>query len=226
MQKPLKDAITICKTILRNGYDAHIINAPLHERLLPGARIPAVDLASEADTETLLKILPKAERASEGRAIACMEQDGILYRFYPLVEEDASHPELSLLRITPTLIDQLDDEDRRTLRLVGFGEPVPTRDRYEGFRDFKNGVISLVGLPDETLRHNYLLAVRALRFAANLELPIEPNTWMAIVRASTRVLDYASDADIMNEWRKVAAEALHRFVRLMYDAHILQGLIP
>ena len=53
MQKPLKDAITICKTILRNGYDAHIINAPLHERLLPKAKHPAVDLASEADTETL-----------------------------------------------------------------------------------------------------------------------------------------------------------------------------
>ena len=29
MQKPLKDAITICKTILRNGYDAHIFNSAL-----------------------------------------------------------------------------------------------------------------------------------------------------------------------------------------------------
>lgn len=226
MRKPLKDAITICKTILRNGYDAHVINAPLHERLLAGSGRPAVDLASEADIETLCKLFPKAERLDGGRAAASMEQDGVLYRFYPLREEDAGHPELSLRRITPTLIERLGDEDRRTLRFPGYGEPEPTHDRYEGFRDIASGVICLEGLPDETLRHNYLLAVRALRFAANFDLPMEPNTWMAIVRASTRVLDYASDADIMDEWRKVSAESLHRFVRLMFDAHILQGLIP
>lgn len=226
MRKPLKDAITICKTILRNGYDAHIINAPLHERLLPGSRRPAVDLASEADTETLCKLFPRAERLEGGRAAASMEQDGVIYRFYPLRDEDAGHPELSLRRITPTLIEQLSDEDRRALSFPGYGEPEPTHDRYEGFRDISSGVISFVGLPDETLRHNYLLAVRALRFAANFDLPIEPNTWMAIVRASTRVLDYASDADIMDEWRKVSAESLYRFVQLMFDAHILQGLIP
>ena len=211
---------------MRNGYHAQIINAPLHERLLPGSRRPAVDLASEADTETLCKLFPRAERLEGGRAAASMEQDGVLYRFYPLRDEDAGHPELSLRRITPTLIEQLSDEDRRALSFPGYGEPEPTHDRYEGFRDISSGVISLVGLPDETLRHNYLLAVRALRFAANFDLPIEPNTWMAIVRASTRVLDYASDADIMDEWRKVSAESLYRFVQLMFDAHILQGLIP
>ena len=166
MRKPLKDAITICKTILRNGYDAHIINAPLHERLLPGSRCPAVDLASEADTETLCKLFPRAERLEGGRAAASMEQDGVIYRFYPLRDEDAGHPELSLRRITPTLIEQLSDEDRRALSFPGYGEPEPTHDRYEGFRDISSGVISFVGLPDETLRHNYLLAVRALRFAA------------------------------------------------------------
>ena len=28
MHQALKDAITISKTLLRNGYDAHVINAP------------------------------------------------------------------------------------------------------------------------------------------------------------------------------------------------------
>lgn len=92
--------------------------------------------------------------------------------------------------------------------------------------DVKGGLIQLTGLPDETLRHNYLLAIRALRFAANFDIPIEPNTWLAIVRSSTRVLDYVPAADIMDEWRKVAAESMYRFVKLMFDAHILQGLIP
>ena len=45
MEKALKDAITICKTLLRNGYDAHVINAPVQEHLLKHSKQLAVDIA-------------------------------------------------------------------------------------------------------------------------------------------------------------------------------------
>lgn len=231
MHQALKEAVAICKTLLRNGYDAHVINAPLQDHLLNAlpagvASQPAVDIACEPNLETLLKLFPRASAEPEARALAQMEENGVLFRFYPLEAEDASHPELSLLRVTPTMAVQMSPRERLQLRLTGFGSPAPTGDQYEGFADLKSGAIRLVGLPDETLRHNYLLAVRALRFAANYDTPIEPNTWMAIVRASVRVNDYVPARDIMEEWRKVAAESMFRFVRLLYDAHILQGLIP
>lgn len=231
MHQALKDAVSICKTLLRNGYDAHVINAPLQERLLsartPGQTdAPAVDIACEASGETLLKLFPRVSLEDGKRAMAEMEEDGVLFRFYPLEAADAGHPELSLLRVTPTMAAQMSPRERLQLRLTGFGSPTPTGDQYEGFEDLKGGDIRLVGLPDETLRHDYLLAVRALRFAANFDAPIEPNTWMAIVRASVRVNDYVPARDIMEEWRKVAAESMFRFVRLLYEAHILQGLIP
>ena len=226
MEKALKDAITICKTLLRNGYDAHVINAPVQEHLLKHSKQLAVDIACEPDLETLLKLFPEARVEPDQRAIAQMEKDGVLFRFYALEVEDASHPELSLLRITPTMASMMDPQERLQLRMTGFGSPAPTGDVYDGFMDVKGGLIQLTGLPDETLRHNYLLAIRALRFAANFDIPIEPNTWLAIVRSSTRVLDYVPAADIMDEWRKVAAESMYRFVKLMFDAHILQGLIP
>ncbi|MBQ9452189.1 MAG: HD domain-containing protein [Desulfovibrio sp.] len=226
MHQALKDAITICKTLMRNGYDAHVINAPLQERLLENAAHPVVDIACETDAETLVKLFPKAEARHDQRTLAFMEEDGCGFNFYPLEVAAAGHPELSLLRITPTIMERLPREERMQLRLTGFGSPEPSGDAYEGFADMKEGFICLTGLPDETLRHDYLLAVRALRFAANFDLPIEPNTWLAIVRAGSRVLDYIPTKDIMDEWRKVAAESMYRFVRLLFDAHILQGLIP
>ena len=58
MHQALKEAITICKTLLRNGYDAHVINAPLQEQLLRAARQPAVDIACEPDMDTLVKLFP------------------------------------------------------------------------------------------------------------------------------------------------------------------------
>lgn len=226
MHQALKDAISICKTLLRNGYDAHVINAPLQNTLLHRNTQAAVDIACEPDLETLVRLFPKAAPVPGQRALAVMEEGGVLFYFYPLEVAAAGHPELALLRITPGIIDRLRPEERCKLRLTGFGSPETSGDAYEGFEDVQGGAICLTGLPDETLRHDYLLAVRALRFAANFDLPIEPNTWLAIVRASSRVLDYVPGTDIMDEWRKVAAESMHRFVRLLYDAHILQGLIP
>lgn len=230
MHEAIKEAVTICKTLLRNGFDAHVINAPLQEELL-GAKnnrnkTPAVDIACEPDFATLAKLFPKVTTEADGPAMAELEENGVIFRFYPLESSDAGHPELSLLRVTPTMAGQMDPEKRRDLRLPGLGTPPPSSGPYDGFADVEEGEIRLLGLPDETLRHNYLLAIRALRFAANFDLPIEKNTWMAIVRASSRVLDYVPARDIMEEWRKVAAESMHRFVRLLHDAHILQGLIP
>ena len=82
----------------------------------------------------------------------------------------------------------------RDLRLLG----PETLAVHDGFADLSAGEVRLIGLPDESLRQNYLRAVRALRFAANYGLPIEKNTWMAILRASRRVLDYVSAKDVMS----------------------------
>lgn len=227
MTQPFKDAIAICKTLLRNGYDAHVINAPLQAQLLKGAgKDIAIDIACEPDFETLAKLLPAVEATPGERSEAMLHENGVTYRFYQLEVEDSAHPELALLRITPRMMQAMPPARRLEMRLTGFGNPPGTSDVYEGFENLKGGELRLAGLPDETLRHNYLLAIRALRFAANFDLPVEPNTWTAIVRSASRVLDYVPICDIMDEWRKVAAESLWKFVQLLYDAHILHGLIP
>lgn len=230
MHQALKDAVSLCKTFLRNGYDAHVINAPLQEQLLlhreDRSIAPVIDIACEPNFETILMLFPNAVQDSKGNSLAIMEDKGLIYRFYPLEANDSAHPELSLLRVTDTMLEQVTPVQRQQMRLGSLSAPVAAEDAYDGFAEVKDGSIRLLGLPDETLRHNYLLAIRALRFAANFDVPIDPNTWMAIVRAATRVLDYVPAGDIMEEWRKVAAESMHRFVRLLYEAHILQGLVP
>ncbi len=230
MHKALREAGLICKTMLRNGYDAHVVNMPLQQQLLQGRRKDlAVDLACEAGYPVIVKIFPEAGPGSgETRVTAELVQEGVLYRFYPLSVEDSQHPELSLMRLTPTMGKEIPREERLKLRLTGFGGPGSdqTLKTYDGFEPLATGEVRLAGLPDDTLRHNYLLAIRALRFAANFDLPIEENTRLAIVRASSRVLDYVPNSDIMDEWRKVAAESMHLFVRHLYDVHILQGLAP
>jgi len=225
MSKAIKSAIGICKTLLRNGYDAHVINAQLQQRLAEKYHDNSVDIACETDFENLARLFPNAEQDSEHGALALLREDDATFRFYSINLEDASHPELSLLRITPHMMQLMSPQERLQLRLIGYGNP-HRADVNDDFENFSDGQVRLVGLPDETLRHNYLLAIRALRLAANHEMPVGPNTWLAIVRSASRVLDYVPVGDIMDEWRKVQAAHMWRFIQLLYDAHILQGLIP
>ena len=225
MTQPFKDAISICKTLLRNGYDAYVINAQLQEELLQDAREVAIDIACEPDFDEIIRLFPTVERSTEEGVIAMLRESEVIYRFYPTDVEESSHPEETLARITPRMLKDMEDKGDIPASLA-----CPfitcTTDVYDGFETFDKGMVRLQGLPDETLRRNYLLAVRACRFAANFDLPMEPNTWIAIVRAASRVLDYVPISDIMDEWRKVEAESMHRFVRLLFDAQILHGLLP
>lgn len=219
----IKTGITLCKAIMRNGYDAYAINAPLQKLIIEKTGIVDVDIACACDPDTLFKIFPNAEPYTDEGAMAILHEGDVTLRFYPTDVEDASHPERGQLRFTPRLmrlVQKLDEQYELPALRPSFTE-------QDGFKDFNDcGSVTFTGIPALTLSYNYLLAIRALRFAANFDLPVEPHTWMAIIQSANRILDYVPAREIMEEWRKVAAESMWKFVQLLFDANILHGLVP
>lgn len=220
----IKTAVTICKAIMRNGYDAYVINAPLQTLLLEKTGKGEVDIACACELETLIKIFPAAVHYSQDGAMAVLQEDDAKLYFYPADVENASHPERAQLRLTPRLLRLLQEQGEA----LKFNVQSPRTGRpEEGFGDFNAcGCVKLDGIPAITLSQNYLRAIRAIRFAANFDMPIDPHTWMAIIQSANRILDYVPAREIMEEWRQVAAESMWKFVRLLYDAQILHGLMP
>ena len=218
----IKTGTTLGKTIMRNGFDAYAINAPLQKMIIEKTGILDVDLACSCDPETLLKIFPNAELCDEDGAMVILNENGVTMRFYPADVEDASHPERGQLRVTPRMLRLLQqlEKERESHAATEEGEYAP----FENFDSV--GCVMLKGIPSVTLSYDYLLAIRALRCAANFDLPIDPATWISIVQAANRILDYVPARSIMEEWHKVAAESMWRFVKLLFEAHILHGIMP
>ena len=225
MTQPFKDAVSICKTVMRNGFDAYVISARLQDLALGDGPETELDIATEADFEALVRLFPTLHFSKDTTIIGVLREGGTTYRFYSTDMEDGAHAEECVAHVTPRLLKRLEDMGEVPPGLACPYVP-KAKDRYEGFADFAGGQIRLTGLPDETLRRDYLKAIRAMRYAANYQLPIEANTWMAIVRGAQRILDYVSVTDIMDEWRKVEAENMWEFVRLLFECQILHGLIP
>ncbi|TVR00968.1 MAG: HD domain-containing protein [Desulfovibrionales bacterium] len=226
MSQPLKDAVSICKTIMRNGFDAYVINARLQEKILEGGAEREIDICTDADFEDLSKLFPHFDPGVTPEVTGTIKEGGVLIRVYPADAEDGSHPEESVAKFTPGMIKALEKTEGALPLQLACPYMPKAKELYDGFADVGAGEIRFQGLPDETLKQNYLRGLRALRFAANFQLPIEPNSWMTIVRSAQRILDYVSVSDIMDEWRKVEAENMWYFVKLLYESTILHGLVP
>ncbi len=219
----IQDAVGLCKTILRNGYEAYIITP---SRQFEAEDLREVDIATDMSLNELSKVFPQvAKPAGQTLLVGQMLEGGILYRFYPNSLSEAADPEASLVRVTPGLLENLGGDVDSSLARAFTSTP-RERNAFDGMETLPNGEIRFKGLPDVALKRNYILGVRVLRFSANYQTSIEANTWMAVVRGAKRIVDYCPVAELMNEWRKVEAENLWAFVKMLKDSTLLHHLIP
>ena len=220
----LKSAQVLCKSIMRNGYDAYIINIALQAEIVEKLGEKFLDIACDAPVDELQRLFPGLEQSLEPGVIAQYQEGGIRYRFYPSDASQSSVPQLAIARMTPHILQHLVRLGPLPPSLHNpFSPALPGENG--GFLDF-DGTVRLEGIPDETLWRANILGVRAMRYAANLNMPIAPATWIAIVRAGPRILDYVPARDIMDEWRKVQPQSMWRFVQYLLDSHVMHGLIP
>jgi poly(A) polymerase len=223
--QPIKDAASICKTIMRNGFDAYIINLPLQKKVLDISGEQEIDICTDMEFDSLSILFPDIRRAEDPIRKGVLTQGGITFSFYQGDMGKGSYIDASVTKLTPRLLKIMEDQGGLPLDVACPTIPQP-KDVYDGFEDFTSGKIKLIGIPDETLKRDYLLAIRALRFSANYNLPIEENTWLCLLRSARRVADYVRIADIMDEWRKVEAENMHAFVTYLFETMIIHGIIP
>ncbi|QJB55751.1 HD domain-containing protein [Pseudodesulfovibrio sp. zrk46] len=226
MSQPFKDAVGFCKTIMRNGFDAYVVNVRLQALTLDeSGNEKELDICTDAGLDELQKYFPNLEASKDKGIIGTLLEGGVTYYFYAADVDDASYVTEAVSTMTPRLLKRL--ELRGDIPLSSVCPFIPkAKDAYADFADFAEGKIRFKGDPDQALKKDYTLAYRCLRFAANFDKEIEANSWAAIVRNAPQVLEFVPMAEFLDEWHKVEAEAMYRFFGLLFDSMLLHGLIP
>ena len=125
---------------------------------------------------------------------------------------DNRHPDN--VEFTRNLVEDLKRRDF-TINAIAYSERTGLIDPFHGIDDIENGVVKCVGSPDERFSEDALRVLRAIRFAAQLNFAIEPDTGKSI-HALSYLLKNISVERINSEFCKVAtsnhfAEYVRRF---------------
>ena len=226
MSQPFKDAVGFCKTIMRNGYDAYVVNVRLQALTLDESGDEReLDICTDAGLSELQKYFPNLEASKDKGIVGTLLEAGTTYYFYAADVNDASYVAEAVSTMTPRLLKRL--ELRGDIPLSSVCPFIPkAKDAYADFADFAEGMIRFKGDPDQALKKDYALAYRCLRFAANFDKEIDANSWAAIIRNAPHVLEFVPMAEFLDEWHKVEAESMHKFFALLFDSMLLHGLIP
>src|SRR5246127_3781210 len=186
----LKDfAISIIRTLREHRHKAYLVGGCVGGLLL--GREPAdYDVTTDATPEEVMRIFPEtyAVGAQFGVVLVPLPKDEVSKEENDAVEvatfrsdigySDGRHPDQ--VRYSK---DPWEDVERRDFTINGLlMDPASGQvlDYVGGREDLKAGIIRTIGDPERRFAEDKLLMLRAVRFAARFEYPIEVETLAAI----------------------------------------------
>jgi poly(A) polymerase len=219
-------AVTIAETLQRHGYEAFFVGGCVRDMLL-NQQPKDYDLATNALPEQVIELFPKA--VAVGAAFGVVK-----------VVQNQAMVEVATYRIDGPYLDQRrpdwiryasarEDAHRRDFTINAlFAHPLTGEvvDYVGGVADLKNRVLRTVGNPEERYQEDALRLLRAVRFASNLQLDIETNTWKAL-KTCGPFLSRISPERIMDELTKGLIRPYPgAFLRQLYASGLLAMVLP
>jgi len=122
-----------------------------------------------------------------------------------------------------------DDALRRDFTLNGlFYDPVERKviDFVQGRADLEQGLIRTIGDPDIRLQEDPVRILRAIKFAARLDLAIEPETREAITRYRDHITACAKARVLEEIYRFLREGAACRAMELLEETGVARVLLP
>ena len=180
MSQPRRAAIRIVRVLQEHGYQAYLAGGCVRDRLL-GATPKDYDVATDARPDAVRSLFHKTQYVGEAFGVV------LVYLLQSQIEvavfrrewdyQDGRRP------LHVAFSDAEHDAQRRDFTINGlFEDPISGRviDYVAGRTDLEAKVLRAIGNADERLGEDYLRMLRAVRFAADLDLSIHDDTQRAI----------------------------------------------
>jgi poly(A) polymerase len=205
-------AISILRTLHAAGHEAWLVGGCVRDELR-GAAPKDFDIATNARPEQVEGLFPKTIGVGKSFGVMLVLEGGGQFEVATFRAEsgytDGRRPD------DVTFGDAKADALRRDFTINGlFLNPITNelRDWVGGEADLKAGVLRTIGDPDERFGEDHLRLLRAVRFAAQLDLQIEAATFAAVQAHAEKI-------------KRVSAERIREeLIKLFRPPHAAHGL--
>ena len=232
------DALKVLRHLRRNGHQAYLVGGCVRDLLL-GRRPKDFDIATSAHPEQVRATFRNCRLIGRRFRLAHIYFKGqkiievATFRKNPVEEvlaEDPTAVDTDLLISEDNVFGTAEEDARRRdftinglFYDVGLGEVI---DYVSGRGDLETRTIRTIGTPEIRLREDPVRLLRAVRFAAKLDLNIDPETWTAM-QHSVGELARCAPARVFEETlRLLRSGAARRALQLLRDVGALPILLP
>ena len=232
-----ENALKVLYRLNKAGYEAYLVGGGVRDLLL-GKRPKDFDVTTSATPDQVRKLFRNCrlvgrrfrlahvmfgpeiievatfrghhEEQKSDKQTSQTGQNGMLLRdnIFGSIEEDAQRRDFTINSLYYSVAD------------------FSVRDYVGGLRDLRNGVIRLIGDPETRYREDPVRMLRAVRFAAKLNMTISPETGEPIPRLATLIND-VPPARLFEESLKLL-QAGHGYdtYELLREYQLFQPLFP
>ncbi len=224
---PRELANSICRTLLRHGYQALLVGGCVRDLLL--GREPAdYDVTTDATPDRVLEIFPEGVDVGAQFGVVLVPRDGLKVEVATFRSDvgysDGRHPDAVVYAKSAQ-----EDVQRRDFTINGLlmrhdsGEIL---DYVGGQVDLHAGIVRAIGEPERRFTEDKLRMLRASRFAARLNFSIEDATFSAIRKLAAQIQQVSAER-IREELTKLLTEgAAKRGFTLLDESGLLAQVLP
>ncbi len=217
----------IVETLRRNGYIAYFAGGFVRDMLLEVTEKGDIDIATNAKPQTISQLFPSTIDVGEQFGVMVVVFNGFNYEVATFRSDigihDGRHP--SQVVFTDAQTDAL----RRDFTINGmFYDPQTNEiiDFVNGIEDCRNHVIRAIGDPRLRFREDYLRMLRAIRFSARFNFPIEQRTWDAIGENASHIVEISPERIYAEINRMLCGPNPETAIDLLDKSGILRIILP
>ena len=214
------------RALRERGHEAYFAGGCVRDQLL-GQEPKDYDIATDARPDQIVEIFPGAHGVGAHFGVVIVKDAGHMLEIATFREEgtytDGRRPdEVSFSHAKA-------DAQRRDFTINGlFYDPVEDSvlDFVGGQQDLKDGILRAIGVPQQRFEEDHLRLVRAVRFAARLDLEVEKQTWRAVCEQA-HALGRISIERIRDEFSRILmCPSRVRGFDMLVDSGLMQEIVP
>ena len=220
-----RKVMIIIKNLQLHGYEAYAVGGCVRDSIL-ARRLKDWDITTSARPEEVKKLFKRTVDTGieHGTVTVLLGKDGYEVTTYRIdgAYEDSRHPKEVLFT------NRLEEDLRRrdfTINAMAYNDEVRLVDVFGGMQDLNHHLIRCVGEPKERFSEDALRILRAVRFSAQLNFPIESKT-AAAVRELAPTLEHISAERIQAELVKLLVSAHPERIQDAYELGITRVILP